>query len=68
MTREQLEIELAEVVVALQYLRILALRNCLSVSHEEVTKVAAPTCSFHSLPDAVRKHVVKIRKERWNIQ
>jgi hypothetical protein len=68
MTREQLEIELAEAVVALQYLRILALRNCLSVSCDEVMKAAAPVCSFHSLPDTVREHVVKIRKERWNIQ
>ena len=67
MNKKQLELELAEAVVALQYLRILSLRNCSSVSSGEVGQAAAPVCSFHSLPESVRQHVKRIRKERWDI-
>lgn len=68
MTKEQLELELAEATVALQYLRILGLRNCLSVSCKEIINVTAPVRAFHSLPTEVQQHVIRIRKERWNIQ
>ncbi len=67
MTKKQLEIELAEAIVALQYLRILGLRSCLSVSNDELEKVEAPVIRFHNLPTEVREHVIRIRKERWNI-
>lgn len=68
MTKEQLEIELAEAIVALQYITILSLRNSGVVDASEVGRARAPVVSFHSTPDAVREHIIRIRKERWNIQ
>ena len=68
MTNQQLEIELAEAVVALQRIQILALRNCLSVSDEEVSETVAPLTRFRDLPPDVQNHIRRIREERWNIR
>lgn len=68
MTKEQLEIELAEAVAALQRIQILVLRNCLTVNNTEVFDTVRHLTSHWQLPEVVREHVIRIRKERWNIQ
>ena len=68
MTREQLELELAEAHVALQYLAIMSLRNGGVVTASEVNTVRRPLTEFHSLPDPIREQVKRIRKERWDIE
>jgi hypothetical protein len=68
MTKERLEIELAEAVVALQRIQILALRNCSTVSAKEVSETVAPLTKFKLLPTDVQDHIRRIREERWDIR
>jgi hypothetical protein len=63
-----LELELAESIVALQRLQILALRDSLQVSAAEVSEVRRPLTPFKQLPVSVREQVIRIRKERWGIE
>lgn len=63
-----LELELAEHVVALQRLQILALRCSLQVSHDEISETRSPLTPFKQLPTSVREQVIRIRKERWGIE
>lgn len=67
MTKEQLEIELAEATVALQRIQILSLRNCSSVSDREVSETVVPLVRFRDLPLEVQNHIRRIREERWDI-
>lgn len=63
-----LELELAEHVVAVQRLRVLALRFSLQVSHAEISETRRPLTPFKQLPASVREQVIRIRKERWGIE